>query len=338
MVASLTAIVPNYNHGRFLERAIAALQSQDPPPGEILIIDDASTDDSVAVIKRSATSCPSIRLLQNEHNLGTVPSLNRGISESRSKYVYLAAADDMVHRGFFSKALALSEKYPKAAFTCGECEIVNESGTVLAVRPPARPRQHAAYLAPSVVPRLLRWIDNWGLTSSAILRRDLVLSVGSLDSRLASFADGFLLRKLALRHGFCFIPSIMAEWMARPDGYSRSIAADPRKSLELLELACQKIVADPDFPDWYSELFRRRYQFNISYIAACSDPPNRELLSKIAVRGLLDRLVIDTTLSFPHLGRYLAAGWLAVRMQPFSVMALAQTAFVRRVQAWHLRR
>jgi glycosyltransferase involved in cell wall biosynthesis len=314
------------------------LHSQDPPPSEILIIDDASTDDSLAVIKGLTTSCPSIRLLRNEHNLGVVSSLNRGISESHGKYIYLAAADDVVRPGFFSNALALLEKYPEAAFTCGECEIVNESGTVLAIRPPARPRQQDAYLAPSVVPHLLRNIDNWALTSTAILRRDLVLSVGSLDTCLASFADGFLLRKLALRHGFCFIPLTMAQWMVRPEGYSRSIAADPRQSLKLLNVACQKIMTDPDFPDWYSDLFRRRLRFNISYLAAVSDPPNREILSKIAVEGLLDRLVIDNALSLGHLGRYLVAVWLAVRMRPFSVMALAQTALVRRVQAWQHRR
>ncbi|MGB8512842.1 MAG: glycosyltransferase family A protein, partial [Pseudolabrys sp.] len=119
MVVSLTAIIPNYNHGRFLARAILALQSQDPAPSEILIIDDASTDDSVSVIQRLATSCPSIRFLRTESNLGTVPSQNRGISESQSKYVYLAAADDMVYPGFFSKALAMLEKYPEAAFVCG---------------------------------------------------------------------------------------------------------------------------------------------------------------------------------------------------------------------------
>ena len=127
----------------------------------------------------------------------------------------------------------------------------------------------------------------------------------------------------------------MAQWVIRSEGFSRSIAADPRKSLELLDVACQKIADDVDFPDWYPDLFRRRYRFNISYIAACSDPPNRELLNKIAVRGLLDRLVIDTTLSFRHWGRSLTAVWLAVRMRPFSVMALAQTALARRAQAWY---
>ena len=47
----------------------------------------------------------------------------------------------MVYPGFFGKALAMLEKYPKAAFTCGECEIVNEIGAVLAFA--HRPDQHS---------------------------------------------------------------------------------------------------------------------------------------------------------------------------------------------------
>ena len=112
--------------------------------------------------------------------------------------------------------------------------------------------------------------------------------------------------------------------MIRSEGYSRSIAADPRKSLELLDVACRKIAEDTDFPDWYPELFRRRLRFNISYIAACSDPPNRELLNKVAVRGSLDRLIVDSTLSFPHWGRSLTAVWLAARMRPYSFMVAVE--------------
>jgi len=88
-----------------------------------------------------------------------------------------------------------------------------------------------------------------------------------------------------------------------------------------------------DFPDWYPNLFRRRLRFNISYIATYSDPPNREILNKIAVQGLLDRLIIDTSLSFRRWGRLLTAVWLAMRMRPFSAIALAQTALARRVKA-----
>lgn len=331
---SLTAIVPNFNHGRFLTRAILALQNQQPTPSEILVIDDASTDESVAVVEALAVSCPSIRLLRNERNLGTVRSLNRGISEAHGEYVYFAAADDAVCPGFFATAIALLEKHPEAAFACGECLIVNESGTVIGMRPSARPSQRAAYFAPTVVPSLLKRIDNWAHTSTAILRRNMVLSADSLDGDLASFADGYLLRKLALQHGFCFAPSIVAQWMARPDGYSLTIAASASRSLALLNTICEKIKEDPIFPDGYSDLFRRRFRFNISYIAAFSKPPNLEILNAIAGEGLFDRLAINAAIAVPHLGRYLTAAWLVARMQPFSLTALAQTALMRFLEGW----
>ena len=45
----LTVILPNFNHARFLDQALGALVKQSKPADEVIIIDDASTDDSVAV-------------------------------------------------------------------------------------------------------------------------------------------------------------------------------------------------------------------------------------------------------------------------------------------------
>jgi glycosyltransferase involved in cell wall biosynthesis len=49
-VAPVSAIIPNYNHGHLLPKAVAALQAQCVRPSEIIIVDDGSTDDSRAVI------------------------------------------------------------------------------------------------------------------------------------------------------------------------------------------------------------------------------------------------------------------------------------------------
>ncbi|MBM3777382.1 MAG: glycosyltransferase family 2 protein [Acidimicrobiia bacterium] len=51
---SLSALMLNYNHGRYLGRAIEAIVAQSRPADEFLILDDASTDDSVEVIERHA--------------------------------------------------------------------------------------------------------------------------------------------------------------------------------------------------------------------------------------------------------------------------------------------
>jgi heptose III glucuronosyltransferase len=61
--APVSVIVPNYNHGSLLPRSLGALLQQSAPPQEILVVDDESTDDSVAVIEAYRRCCDRVRLI-----------------------------------------------------------------------------------------------------------------------------------------------------------------------------------------------------------------------------------------------------------------------------------
>ena len=91
MAPTLSVVLPNYNHAKFIGRALAALLGQERAADEIIVIDDGSTDDSVAVIERIAATAPAIRLLRNPNNVGVIPTLQRGLEAARGKYVYFAA-------------------------------------------------------------------------------------------------------------------------------------------------------------------------------------------------------------------------------------------------------
>ena len=56
MSATLSVVLPNYNHAKFIGRALAALLGQERAADEIIVIDDGSTDDSIAVIERIAAA------------------------------------------------------------------------------------------------------------------------------------------------------------------------------------------------------------------------------------------------------------------------------------------
>jgi glycosyltransferase involved in cell wall biosynthesis len=68
-----------------LTRAIEALAAQVPCPDEILVVDDASTDDSLVVLATLAQQYPSLRVIRHEHNLGAIAALNRGLAEARGR-------------------------------------------------------------------------------------------------------------------------------------------------------------------------------------------------------------------------------------------------------------
>jgi glycosyltransferase involved in cell wall biosynthesis len=76
---TLSVVLPNYNHGKLIARAITALLTQERPPDEIVIVDDGSTDDSLRVIAALAAGTKAIRVIANQTNEGATAALARGL-------------------------------------------------------------------------------------------------------------------------------------------------------------------------------------------------------------------------------------------------------------------
>ena len=83
-------IIPNYNQGKFLKDSLAALIG-DKKIGEIVVVDDASFDDSVEIISKFK----QVRLIQNKRRLGVSSAINIGLEAMESEYVMLQGADDI---------------------------------------------------------------------------------------------------------------------------------------------------------------------------------------------------------------------------------------------------
>src|SRR5262249_19157082 len=150
------------------------------------------------VVTGYAERHPSVRLVTNEKNVGVIPTLSRGLSEARGRYIYFGAADDFVMPGFFAAALRTLQAHPQAGLFFGDAVLVDRhSGRSLGARPPVRPRLKPGFFDPSKVAALLRRNDNFVVTGAAVFRRDAVISAGGFDERLSSFADGYLVRKIA---------------------------------------------------------------------------------------------------------------------------------------------
>jgi glycosyltransferase involved in cell wall biosynthesis len=119
MTGTLSVVLPNYNHAKFVGRALTALIRQKRAADEIIVIDDGSTDDSLDVIHGIAARAPAIRVLRNEKNIGVIATLQRGLESARGDYVYFAASDDWVFPDFFALALRQLEANPGVGLYCG---------------------------------------------------------------------------------------------------------------------------------------------------------------------------------------------------------------------------
>lgn len=100
----ISIVMPTYNRGHCLDRAIASVLDQDYPQWELIIVDNHSTDDTEAVIARFPD--PRIRVMKIHNNGLIAASRNMGIRAARGKYVAFLDSDDW----WVKKKLSVSVK------------------------------------------------------------------------------------------------------------------------------------------------------------------------------------------------------------------------------------
>ena len=248
---TLSVVVPNYNHARYLEAALHAHLDQSVPPLEIIVVDDASTDDSCAVIERVAAQHPSVRLVRLARNGGVNATINVGLRKACGDYVCVSAADDLVTREFAALSLQVLAQYPTAGFGFSDpAELVGDSGVVQQL--PLRLSSQPCMLSPRDIERLLKG-NYFSFPGHAVIyRRAALLALGGYVEDLRWYADWFANCVLAFRYGACYVPQILAFCRVSPSSYSARGLRDTQVQRELVYrvldlLECRKLqdVAGP---------------------------------------------------------------------------------------------
>lgn len=242
---TLSVIVPNYNHAHYLPNFFKAVLSQSATITELIILDDASTDNSVEIIRRIAAENPFIRLVQNEKNLGCMPTLNKGLELARGDYVFTGGVDDEVMPGFFEKSMTLLAKYPEAGLcsTASEWKYVDSGLSWLMAFGLA---EHPAYLGPEELVRLGKRGKLMISSSSVIYRRDALDNVGRFQLALRWHADWFACFISAFRFGLCYLPEPLSLVNIIPKSFYTGRKKEEQREVlwKLLEL-----LNSPDFAD-----------------------------------------------------------------------------------------
>ena len=281
----LTVVLTNYNHGRYLRQSLAALFAQTRPPDELIVIDDASSDDSVAVIQSMLAGQPHARLERNARNLGVIPNLNRGLEMAGGTIIHFAAADDVTYPTLFATGVALLNAHRRAALFSARSDIIDDVGCCRGVLATPLPLRAAAYVGPSDAARELMRDDGWFMGNTTLYRRAPLLAAGGFSEELGAFADGYVARLLTLQHGACFSPEILAAWRRLKGGMAWTVSADPRMAKRLAAVAEAKMRQASDvFPAGYPRRWRRRFIFGARRFALarfCRGPAGRGSLLRI---------------------------------------------------------
>ena len=126
----VSVVLPSYNHARFVDACIAAFLNQTFLDFELIIIDDASTDDTAARIR--SHDDPRITLIARGYNRGVAAGMNEGFSMAKAEIVCFFATDDLPDPGYLAEVVRIFEREPSAVAAYFPLRKINEDGSPMA--------------------------------------------------------------------------------------------------------------------------------------------------------------------------------------------------------------
>jgi glycosyltransferase involved in cell wall biosynthesis len=216
----VSVIVPTYNRAAVLGRAIESVLAQTMRDLELLVVDDASSDETQALLARCGD--PRLRVLRQAQNGGVARARNAGAAAARGRFLAFLDSDDCWAPEKLARQLAVFAVGPPGL---GLVFTGIESHDAQGAREQARPEPSARGF---VFPAMLRRNVVLGGGSNALLRRECFEIAGGFDPRLPACED----YDLWLRVSRFFLVDFLPEPLARYDD-PRGAEAAARRSRNL---------------------------------------------------------------------------------------------------------
>jgi len=126
----LSIIVPSFNQAEFLGATLDSIFGQKYLPHEVLVMDGASTDGSVDVIKKYATQFPTLRWVSEPDN-GPADAVNKGLERVTGEVIGIQSSDDIYYPGAFQAAVDVFAKHPDCGLVYGDLDRIDAQNNFL---------------------------------------------------------------------------------------------------------------------------------------------------------------------------------------------------------------
>lgn len=187
-MSSIDVVVPCYKYAHYLEDCVHSVLSQRDVCVRVLIVDDASPDDTPAVGRRLSAADPRVTYTRNAENRGLIATSNRGVMDwAQADYVVLLSADDLLTPGSLARATRLMNKHPEIAMTYGMALMLADGCAA-----PASPDPHEVEYQVIHGPAFLHQICAAGNpvpTPCAVIRTSIQHQIGRYDPAFPHTSD-----------------------------------------------------------------------------------------------------------------------------------------------------
>lgn len=205
---TVSVVMPLYNQEPYVEAAVRSLLAQTFSDFELIIIDDGSTDASLTIVRRLASSDERIRVY-NQKNFGRAITRNRGVKLARAELMAMLDPDDIAMPERLALQVEYMQEHPECVALGAQFESVCMKGIPLNVS--SLPLDHA-----SIEARLLE-DDGQALTQGvSMMRRTVCLAAGSYNAQYAAGEDADLFLRMALKGQLANLPQTLLQYRQHP--------------------------------------------------------------------------------------------------------------------------
>ncbi len=220
----VSIIVPSFNQGRFIRRTLESILSQDYRPLEVIVIDGASADNTVDILREFSVA-PELQWV-SEPDSGVVEAVNKGFARACGEIGAIQSSDDFYLPGAMAAGVAALQADPSLAFAFGDIAKVDADGRELSRT------QLARYSLEGVLS-----METWIPQPSTFFRMELAKQLGGWRKQISYAADTDLWLRMALKAPAIKINQLMAERTmhdAQRDIQGALIIRDYRRMIDML--------------------------------------------------------------------------------------------------------
>lgn len=233
----VSVVMATFNAQTYLKEAIESILNQTFRDFEFIIIDDGSTDTTIAIIQ--SYKDPRIKLYKRNHR-GLIASLNEGIELSKGEYIARMDADDVSDSKRFELQVKFLDTHPDYALLGTTTQIIDTQGRTIAIS--AEPTKYSDILKGLLVRNVLAH-------GSTMTRKTVLEEQDGYDPKAIHAEDYDLWTRIVRRHKVSILPQVLFKWRLNPAGVSVTKSKVQRQTVERIRAREWKIYTkDRSFP------------------------------------------------------------------------------------------
>lgn len=249
---SIAVAIPTRNQSNLLRDALDSVFRQTVPVVDVVVCDDAGTDDCGAVVEAYRRELPAeqagvLRYVRNEACLGIGGNFDRGVREAAGEYVIKLDSDDILEPRFAEVLGGALEGNERAGWAHGNVMNIREDRTPLAL---AHTRKRSGYYGGGEA--LRAYLRHNDTCHCVMIRKRAYLEVGGYRPEMTTAEDWLLWLEMLMRGwGYCFVEEVVAQMRKYDDRWDLMTRRRQRfvASMEYMEGHLGRLLGEVVLPE-----------------------------------------------------------------------------------------